>query len=182
MQSIYRFREADVGLFLAAQRDRRIGGVALEPLTLTRNFRSQQGLVDWVNVTFSSVFSSYGRSCAPGRSRSNRQRRPADRVPMPRSPSISVTTLCEKRRWWSPASVMRSQALLKRSRCLSASVPTLPRYCRRYVPAKSLLAAVELDHLSERQTVLDLCSLTHALVQPDDRLRGSRHYARRGAD
>jgi ATP-dependent exoDNAse (exonuclease V) beta subunit len=31
--------------------------VALEPLTLTRNFRSQQGLVDWVNATFSSVFS-----------------------------------------------------------------------------------------------------------------------------
>ena len=59
MQSIYRFREADVGLFLAAQRNRRIGGVALEPLTLTRNFRSQQGLVDWVNATFSSVFSSY---------------------------------------------------------------------------------------------------------------------------
>jgi len=56
MQSIYRFREADVGLFLAAQRNRRIGNVALEPLTLTRNFRSQQGLVDWVNATFSNVF------------------------------------------------------------------------------------------------------------------------------
>ena len=31
-------------------------------------------------------------------------------------------------------------------------------------------SAIELDHLSERQTVLDLCSLAHALVQPDDRL------------
>src|SRR5204863_5945569 len=56
MQSIYRFREAEVGLFLAAQRHRSIGGVALETLTLTRNFRSRQGLVDWVNDTFSNVF------------------------------------------------------------------------------------------------------------------------------
>ena len=39
MQSIYQFRDAEVGLFLRA-RDRGIGPVRLEALHLTRNFRS----------------------------------------------------------------------------------------------------------------------------------------------
>ena len=54
MQSIYRFRHAEVALFLAAQRDG-IGGVALEPLRLSANFRSQAGVVDWVNASFPRV-------------------------------------------------------------------------------------------------------------------------------
>ena len=54
MQSIYRFREAEVGLFLRARREG-IGAVRLEPLTLATNFRSQQGVVDWVNAAFSRI-------------------------------------------------------------------------------------------------------------------------------
>ncbi|HUI63116.1 MAG TPA: 3'-5' exonuclease, partial [Steroidobacteraceae bacterium] len=55
MQSIYQFREAEVGLFLRA-RDHGIGGVALEPLRLTRNFRSIPRVVEWVNDTFAALF------------------------------------------------------------------------------------------------------------------------------
>jgi ATP-dependent exoDNAse (exonuclease V) beta subunit len=55
MQSIYRFREADVGRFLKARQDG-IGDLRLEPLQLTVNFRSQAGLVDWVTRTFEPVF------------------------------------------------------------------------------------------------------------------------------
>ena len=54
MQSIYRFREAEVGLFLRAWNEG-IGGVALETLTLSANFRSQAGIVEWVNSTFASL-------------------------------------------------------------------------------------------------------------------------------
>ena len=53
MQSIYAFREADVTLFLQAQRQG-IGGVALEAERLGRNFRSSSAIVDWVNKTFSA--------------------------------------------------------------------------------------------------------------------------------
>ena len=45
MQSIYGFREADVGLFLRA-RTEGVGPVALTPLTLSVNFRSTAGVVD----------------------------------------------------------------------------------------------------------------------------------------
>jgi ATP-dependent exoDNAse (exonuclease V) beta subunit len=56
MQSIYRFRNAEVGQFLLA-REHGIGGVRLEPLVLRRNFRSGERLVEWFNGVFPGVFS-----------------------------------------------------------------------------------------------------------------------------
>ncbi|HVQ24884.1 MAG TPA: UvrD-helicase domain-containing protein, partial [Planctomycetota bacterium] len=54
MQSIYRFRNAEVGHFIAA-RERGIGRVRLEPLVLAVNFRSSQPVIDWNNATFAEV-------------------------------------------------------------------------------------------------------------------------------
>ena len=54
MQSIYRFRKAEVGLFLEVAE---IGVGELQPdfLNLTDNFRSQAGIVDWVNRSFAEL-------------------------------------------------------------------------------------------------------------------------------
>lgn len=54
MQSIYRFREAEVGLFIQAWNNG-LGDVTLEPLNLTVNFRSQKSITDWVNNNFSVI-------------------------------------------------------------------------------------------------------------------------------
>jgi len=51
MQSIYRFRNAEVGQFLIA-RDLGLADLPLEPLLLRRNFRSGENLVHWFNDTF----------------------------------------------------------------------------------------------------------------------------------
>ena len=51
MQSIYAFREAEVGHFLTV-RDIGLGPLPLESLRLNANFRSQAGIVDWVNRAF----------------------------------------------------------------------------------------------------------------------------------
>jgi len=51
MQSIYRFRNAEVGQFLVA-RDQGIADLELQPLVLRRNFRSGEKLVHWFNETF----------------------------------------------------------------------------------------------------------------------------------
>jgi ATP-dependent exoDNAse (exonuclease V) beta subunit len=55
MQSIYGFREAEVGMFLGA-RTAGIGTVPLEPLSLRRNFRSTAQLVEWNNRVFAQCF------------------------------------------------------------------------------------------------------------------------------
>lgn len=54
MQSIYRFREAEVGEFLLA-RKHGLGDVRLEPLLLRRNFRSGENLVHWFNTVFAQI-------------------------------------------------------------------------------------------------------------------------------
>jgi ATP-dependent helicase/nuclease subunit A len=55
MQSIYGFREAEVGMFLAA-RASGIGTVRLEPLSLRCNFRSAPEVVQWNNAVFARCF------------------------------------------------------------------------------------------------------------------------------
>lgn len=169
MQSIFGFREADVGLFLGAQKSRRIGSVALEPLTLAQNFRSRKGLVDWVNEVFSGVFSSstdpahdniaFSPSVAARRS----------------DEDLAVTVdLCVDDRQEAATIVSRIKA------ALAGAAETIAVLVRKRTDLDELLpalrangiafSAIELDSLSERQVILDLCALTHALVQPDDRL------------
>ncbi|MDX8395134.1 MAG: UvrD-helicase domain-containing protein, partial [Mariprofundaceae bacterium] len=55
MQSIYRFRKAEVGLFLQAA-DNQANLPSVTPLKLMRNFRSSPVIVDWVNRAFQSIF------------------------------------------------------------------------------------------------------------------------------
>ncbi|UHL65729.1 UvrD-helicase domain-containing protein [Paralcaligenes sp. KSB-10] len=55
MQSIYRFRKAEVGWFLKVQ-ERGLTNVPLTALKLTNNFRSQANVVKWVNDVFEPLF------------------------------------------------------------------------------------------------------------------------------
>ncbi|PXF63261.1 UvrD-helicase domain-containing protein [Kangiella spongicola] len=55
MQSIYRFREANVGLFIKTQQEG-INGFPVTPLQLTANFRSSPSIIDWVNRRFDKIF------------------------------------------------------------------------------------------------------------------------------
>ena len=55
MQSIYRFRQAEVSLFRRVQQIG-VGQLHPESLVLKQNFRSQSGIVDWVNQKFSVIF------------------------------------------------------------------------------------------------------------------------------
>lgn len=59
MQSIYRFRQADVQLFQQVRRSGAIGEVKLTTLTLNTNFRSQQGLVTWINKAIATTLEQH---------------------------------------------------------------------------------------------------------------------------
>jgi len=58
MQSIYRFREAEVGLFLDAW-NQGIGDIELKTLQLKVNFRSQTNIIKWINNSFNKVFPEF---------------------------------------------------------------------------------------------------------------------------
>ena len=58
MQSIYRFREAEVSLFSRAWQEG-VGGVHLVPLTISVNFRSDAEVVAWVNTTFDALMPAH---------------------------------------------------------------------------------------------------------------------------
>jgi ATP-dependent exoDNAse (exonuclease V) beta subunit len=61
MQSIYRFREADVSLFLQVSDNARTNifpGLKIDALNLSENFRSSKSLVTWFNTTFENSFPS----------------------------------------------------------------------------------------------------------------------------
>jgi ATP-dependent exoDNAse (exonuclease V) beta subunit len=169
MQSIYRFREAEVGLFLRARREG-IGGVALEPLRLIANFRSERGIVDWVNQAFAAVFPgkeeittgavTYNPSVAQNESgRSAVQVHPFlarnDRGEAERVVALAVQDAA--------ANPGGKTAILARAR---THLPDILRALKR---AGLRYRAIEIDELGARPLVQDLLALTRALLHAGDR-------------
>ncbi len=171
MQSIYRFREAEVGLYLRARRGS-IGGVALVPLTLEVNFRSHQGIVDWVNETFARVLPEgedigagavpYTRSVPYSGPHQHEQVtfHPYLRKQPEVEASQVVTLVNEARRVDREGKIV----ILVRGRThLLEIVPRLKRAGLKF-------RAIEIEPLASRQAVQDLWALTRALVHPADRV------------
>jgi ATP-dependent helicase/nuclease subunit A len=169
MQSIYRFRQAEVRFFVEAQRCARIAEVGVECLTLRKNFRSRPGLVEWVNKTFPQVL---GAVSDPWRSVVAFEAAAATRGSLGASAwtldlvadAGTEATMVVDRVRAGLAGGARDVAVLVRARPHLEQV--LPELRRAGIP----YAAIELDALSDRQVVRDLVSLTHALIQPSDRL------------
>jgi len=171
MQSIYRFREAEVGLFLRA-RAAGIAGVALEPISLSANFRSQAGIVDWVNATFVQVMPER-EDVATGSvpytaSGATRERLPGVAVSVHpffngdrEGEAAAVADIVEKAR---RENAQDAIAILVRNRGhLREIVPQLRDAGLRF-------RAIEIEELGHRPVVQDLLALTRALSHPADRL------------
>ncbi|MBE7415466.1 MAG: UvrD-helicase domain-containing protein [Deltaproteobacteria bacterium] len=168
MQSIYLFREAQVGLFLRARKEG-IGQVRLIPLTLSRNFRSSERLVEWVNQTLGPAFPVdedvfTGRvTYAPSE---------AARGAVPES-AVELKLLRERDDGLEAGHVIavlkrlpenESAAILCRSRAhVDCIVEALKDNGIRF-------RARDIDPLSERPVILDLMALLKALEHPLDRV------------
>lgn len=171
MQSIYRFREAEVGLFLRA-RHTGIGQVALTPLTLRVNFRSRRPIVEWVNETFVRVLPReedlttgavpYTPSVAFHDAHS------ADGVfvhpvldEAPTAEASRVVALVQAARTRDPQGTI---AILVQARThLTHVLPALKAAGLAY-------RAIDIEQLGQRPLVQDLLALTRALLHPADRV------------
>jgi len=175
MQSIYRFREAEVGIFLHARRHG-IGAIRPEPLTLQTNFRSQAGIVDWVNDAFKRILPDeedenvgavpYAPSVphhpqAPGDAVSWHGFFDNDKDVARAAEARRVVEIVMARRRESPKAKI---AILVRNRgSLVHIVPALKQENMRF-------RAIEIEHLGEKQVVQDLLALARALAHPADRI------------
>ena len=168
MQSIYRFRQAEVGIFLDA-RARGIGDVQLEPLALTENFRSQPEIVSWVNGVFGrilrdpeDVLSGAVRYAPFTAAATESGPRPTVHPfigPQQRDEAELVVQLVRKAR-----DEGGPTAILVRARShLTAIIAALRRASIRF-------QAIEIHQLGERPIVQDLMALTFALLHPADRV------------
>jgi len=177
MQSCYGFREANVGLFLAA-REFGIGNAALEPIDLSVNFRSDSGIVNWVNQAFSEAFPAQDNIArgAVSYSPSVAIRQGLEGQSSEQKPVEFYGCLEQQTRDIEAAQVARlvqqtltshpddSIAILVRSRShLQDIIPALRQANIRW-------SAVDIDPLAQRPLISDLMALTQALLNPADRV------------
>lgn len=167
MQSIYRFRQAEVGLFIQAK-EKGFGELKPKPLALKVNFRSDKNLVEWFNDRFEPVFGT--QDDAPqGRVNFN------DCVPDPGKETGSTPQV-----HWSTDAKDEARQLLhivRERTARGAEVAILVR-ARTHLPeilaqlreAGIAFEAVEIQRLGERAVINDLLMLTRALLHPADRL------------
>ena len=182
MQSIYRFRKADVSLFLQAAKFG-IGHLPLTRLQLSRNNRSHPTVVEWINQAFQQVFPendnmhhgaiSYRPFTAT--------RTPAEQESVVVHPLIIESAedeeshnskhieacyvaklIAELRQ----KNATQKIAVLVRSR---SHLRELVTEIRRNHPQLAF-QAVEIEHLNDRQTVQDALSLVRALHHGADRV------------
>ncbi|MDH3379125.1 MAG: UvrD-helicase domain-containing protein, partial [Gammaproteobacteria bacterium] len=168
MQSIYRFREAEVGIFLQTMCGR-FGDLALESLTLSANFRSQSGLIDWVNTTFVAALPSHPDSelgAVPFMASTAMHAAQPNAVTVnpqlgddPQQEAEWVSGVVNAERARNPGQTI---AILVRSRThLCAIMPCLRAAGLRFY-------GVELESLANQPAIQDLVALTRALLHPSD--------------
>ena len=170
MQSIYRFRNAEVGRFLAA-REAGIGDIGLEELVLRRNFRSGEYLVDWFNRVFPTVLPerddparsavSYATAVA-----AESLREFGEVVVHPTlgtSRKAEADTGLDVLKTLVDAHPDDSIAVLVRSRTV------LPDLLSALRSAGLGYAAVDIDRLTDLPEVIEVLALTRAAVHPCDR-------------
>ncbi len=175
MQSLYSFRDARVGLFINAQRYP-IGPVQCQSLVLTSNFRSKKGIVDWVNESFIDAFpevANINRGAVPYHSstwvRSEEESQAVyfhgysckQTTDYDRKEAEHIAKLCQQIKLEKPD---QTTAILVRNRGhLRYIVPEL-------INANLSWEAIDIDPLADRMPVMDLMSLTRALLSPADRI------------
>lgn len=180
MQSIYRFRKADVGEFLNASKFG-IGHIRLEPLKLSLNNRSRPEVLQWINDSFVRIFPTQDtsasaaiayRKCEPKLDPaqdagvqihalvvSNDDESQAART----HEAHHIANLIAQEQREKPG---QSIAVLVRSRAHLHHLVSVMRREFAHIPFQAL----EIEALNERQTVLDALSLTRAMLHLADRV------------
>jgi ATP-dependent exoDNAse (exonuclease V) beta subunit len=170
MQSIYRFREAQVGLYLRARKEG-VGEIRLNNVQLKQNFRSCVPVIDWVNDSFGRVFPQQeDRTTGAVTYASSVSSKASDDSAVTLHPFIGndrqaeASRVLELVRTAKQNNVDGSIAILVRNRSHLLDIITALRH------AGLSYRAVDIDSLSQRQVIQDVVALARALMHRGDRL------------
>lgn len=171
MQSIYRFRNAEVAQFLLA-RENGIGSIQLEPLVLRRNFRSGEYLVDWFNHVFPKVLpvqddAANGAVAYSDAVSVDDHAGQGELVVHPLFGGSDEAEAAQGRNIIGglvKAHPGESIAVLVRSRT------RLPALLHELREAGISYQAIDIDRLTDLPEVIDVLALTRAFVHPGDRV------------
>lgn len=172
MQSIYRFREAEVGKFLETWQRRRLGHVDMVPLRVRVNFRSRAGIVTWVNDVFRHVLPK-----APDVARGAVDFAPAEAFHDGDAEDAVIVHPQRERDDVAEAGAVAEIVRAERERDPRGTIAILVRgrnHLHHVVPALQRAGlrfrAVDIEPLGGRPAVQDLLALTRALHHVGDRI------------
>ncbi len=192
-QSIYLFREARVERFIDTLRAGRLGPLALEPLYLTANFRSQAELVAGFNRTFLPIFpaaegtagaemvvyrpATASRLGSAGKSivwhayalpyEADAKRRAELKRAQSRAHAGEIRAIVEG---WRARPLPEGRTKPWKIAVLVAARSHLREVVQAFDAGEPIpYRAVKVVPLAERQEILDLLALTRAVLHPADR-------------
>lgn len=170
-QSIYGFRGADVGQFLALWESGQLGYKTLNRLALTNNFRSAPELVDFYNGVFTNLFGEHSNRWTGKVPFSKADAFRSDLkgavevVPYDHASGDDLESelVCERIEQHLKDDPESEIAVLVRSRSHLKAI--LPLMRSKGIPA----SGEEIDHLTEKSPVGDVISLIKAMAHFGDR-------------
>jgi ATP-dependent exoDNAse (exonuclease V) beta subunit len=170
MQSIYRFRKAEVSLFLRLW-EHGLNHITLEPIRLQTNFRSDAAIINWINDCFSKILPAQADLHSGA---------------VPHSPAFTPTVTKQETLQQTAVyshvlnnSQAEAKAIIEliHQHQQHGSIAILVRaknHLTEILPALQQAGiayhAVELEVLKQRPIIQDLLALTKALVHPADRI------------
>ncbi len=171
MQSIYGFREADVGLFIQIW-ESGIGDLKLTPLQLIMNFRSDPTLVNWFNKTFEKIFPNYSDVTTGAvpftESRSSLSKNVSSKINI--LTQVGRDDIDEAKKIELIIKNIKNENPNKSIGILARSRSHL-KYLAEHLKSSGIsFLANDIDLLHDRQIIQDLRTLTRALFHPADRL------------
>ncbi|MFL2855900.1 MAG: UvrD-helicase domain-containing protein [Pseudohongiellaceae bacterium] len=179
MQSCYGFRNANVGIYLNVQQNG-FPNISIQPLFLSANFRSQAGIVNWVNRHFTSAFPSepnLSRGAVPYSY--SMATKAADKNTAISTEIISYNSQerVAARQAEAKQVIAHIKQLRQQGKVLNESIAILVRsrghleYIVRELRDSNISwESNDIDRMGALQVIQDLLSLTKALLNPYDRL------------
>lgn len=170
MQSIYRFRKADVGLFLKVKKTS-LAPLHLKPLTLYRNNRSSPTIIHWINTQFNNIFPKVDDPFYNGikftAATATRDDPPFTEVSTP----VFATQNEEIQYVIQQIETLKKNNPQQTIAILSGTKKYLQNFIHEIQRSKPHIAiqAVEIDTIDGHQVIQDLLSLTTALHNQHDR-------------